>query len=99
MAMLSELNNVFPYFPSPNYPWLHMTSSVIHAMQRERDVYMEGITGVSEPEGDVEMLSGNEGVVDEENKVAEVSVAVPEPSVDVSAGTVLPLDKIGRAHV
>ena len=60
MAMVSELNEVFPYFPMPNYPWAHMTANVIHPMRREREVYMEGVTWAAESDGDVEMESPEE---------------------------------------
>ena len=60
MAMLVKLGEVFPYFPMPNYPWAHMTGNVICTMCRECSIYMEGITGVLESEGDVEMESVQE---------------------------------------
>ena len=60
MAMLTELDKVFPYFPMPNYPWAHMTGNVICTMRRERSTYMEGIAGASEDEGDIEMGSVHE---------------------------------------
>ena len=53
MAMVTELSEVFLYFPMPNYPWARMTANVIHTMRREREVYMEGVARVAESEGDV----------------------------------------------
>ena len=67
MALVSELNKVFPYFPMPNYPWARMTANVIHTMQREREVYMEGVMRVVESDGDVEMESPEEDVVPAEH--------------------------------
>ena len=60
MTMLTELDEVFPYFPVPNYPWAHMMGNVICTMQRERNIYMEGIACVSEDKGDIEMDSVHE---------------------------------------
>ena len=67
MAMVAELSEVFPYFPMPNYPWACMTANVIHTMQREREVYMEGVTWVAESDGDVEMESLEEDMVSAEH--------------------------------
>ena len=64
MAMVSELSEVFPYFPMPNYPWARMTANVLHTMRREREVYMEGATRVAGSEEDVEMASAEEDMVD-----------------------------------
>ena len=86
MAMLTELNKVFPYFPMPNYPWAHMTANVIHTMRRERDIYMEGVTRVVESEGGVEIESVEEDMV----PVELPEEARTEQRGDVPAETVLP---------
>ena len=43
LAMLHELNEVFPYLLLPNYLWVHTTGSVLQVMRREREMYMRGI--------------------------------------------------------
>ena len=63
-----------------------MTANVIHTMQREWDIYMEGATQVAESEGDVEMESVEEDVVPEELPVE----ARTEQRGDEPAETVLP---------
>ena len=73
MAMVAELREVFPYFPIPNYPWARMTANVLHTMQREREVYMEGATRVAGSEEDVEMASAGEDMVPAE-PVEEIAV-------------------------
>ena len=60
LAMLLELDEVFPYLPLPNYLWVHTTGSVLWVMQTEREVYMEGIEGPPSGGEDFEMGEASE---------------------------------------
>ena len=93
MAMVSELNEVFPYFPLPNYPRARMTGNVIYTMRREREIYMEGVTQVAGSDGDVEMESPEEVAVPEEHS-EEVEVG---QRGGVSAETVVPPEALPQA--
>ena len=88
MAMVTELSELFPYFPMPNYPWARMMANAIHTMQREQEVYMEGVMRVVESEGDVEMESAEEDVVPAE-LLEEVEM---EQRVEMPVETVIPQD-------
>ena len=88
MAMVAELNEVFLYFPMPNYPWARMTANVIHTMWREREVYMEGVTQIAGYEGDVEM----EVVEQDAVPIGHLEEVEMEQPGDTPAETVGPQD-------
>ena len=109
MAMLLELDKVFPYSPLFNYPWLHFTGNVICTMRRERSVYMEGIGSVPKEEEDVDMRGVHdeevcaksvradvdiEGVLEDGVVPVDSPVAEPKMGGGTMAKTVLPLDVV-----
>ena len=93
MAMVSELNKVFPYFPLPNYTWARMTGNVIHTMRREREIYMEGVTQAAGSDGDVEMESPEEIMVPE-GRSEDVEMGQRD---EVLAETVVPSEVLPQA--
>ena len=85
MAMLIELDDVFPYFPLPNYLWVHTTGSVLWVMHREREVYMEGIESVPLDKENIEM-----GDVLEDEVVPEEVMNTVEPERrDIETGSTI----------
>ena len=109
MAMLLELDKAFPYIPLPNYLWLHTTRSVLRAMRREREVYMEGIRGSPLGGGDLglevpEVEAAPEGVessgsVAESRRPPRVIRTYSKKPVGVTTSGTMESGKIGRAHV
>ena len=87
LVMLLELDEAFPYLPLPNYLWVRTTGSVLRVMQREREVYMEGIKGAPSGGEDFEMREASEAEVVPRGGVRDKGLA---PEVKKSSEVLIP---------